>query len=372
MTARASPPPAETSIVLARKNSGEAQATRTNQPPVIDGDLSDPVWSQAIPFDDFTQQIPDEGKPPSQRTEVRILYDHRAIYFGIRCFDSDPATIVANLTRRDRDTFSDTIWLDIDTRGDHRSAFHFEVNAAGVQRDGIRTGDRPDLGAIDWQWDALWESAVQRDSKGWTAEIAIPLSELRYESGGPVTWRMEIRRFNGRRSEMDQWIFIPLLEFSEMFKYGPMVGLNELPSLHRFRLTPFVVERVRNRRSPPELLLARGIDSTTRVGLDVSYGVTSNLALQATLLRDFGQVEADEGAAESAPFYPTCHPSDGSMPERHAGYLCLAIMGCAPSNRRRAPRRGACEFRRGRSRWRPKVATKTVDLVSRHRLNERQ
>ena len=272
----------------------EAVATRTSQPPVIDGDLSDPVWSRAIPFADFTQQVPDEGQPPSQRTEVRILYDDRAIYFGIRCFDSDPPTIVANLTRRDRDTFSDTIWLDIDTRGDHRSAFHFEVNAAGVQRDGIRTGDRPDLGAIDWEWDAIWQSAVQRDSQGWTAELAIPLSELRYESGHPVTWRMEIRRFIGRRSETDQWIFIPLLEFSEMFKYGPLVGFSELPSLHALRLTPFVAERVRSRRSPPELMLPRGIDSTTIAGLDISYGITSNLALQATLLPDFGQVEADE------------------------------------------------------------------------------
>src|SRR6516162_940202 len=205
-----------------------AVATRTLRPPKIDGNLSDPVWAQAVPFTDFTQQDPDEGQKPSQKTEVRILYDDRAIYFGIRCFDSDPPTIVANLTRRDRDTFSDTIWLDIDTRGDHRSAFHFEVNAAGVQRDGIRTGDRPDLGAIDWEWDAIWQSAVQRDSQGWTAEIAIPLSELRYESGLPVTWRMEIRRFIGRRSETDQWIFIPLLEFSEMFKYGPLVGFSEL------------------------------------------------------------------------------------------------------------------------------------------------
>src|SRR5713226_1022575 len=118
-----------------------AVATRTSQSPTIDGNLSDPVWAQAVPITDFTQQAPDEGEKPSQRTEVRILYDDQAIYFGIRCFDTDPKTIVANMTRRDRDSFSDAIWLDIDTHGDHQSAYHFELSAAGVQRDGIRTGD---------------------------------------------------------------------------------------------------------------------------------------------------------------------------------------------------------------------------------------
>ncbi len=181
-----------------------AVATRTRQPPTIDGDLSDPVWAQTVPIEDFTQQSPDEGHPPSQRTEVRILYDDQAIYFGIRCFDRYPAAIVAKLTRRDRDSFSDNISLDLDTRGDHRSAWHFEVSAAGVQRDGIRTGDDPDAGGIDWEWDATWQSAAGRDSRGWTVEIAIPLAELRYEAASTVPWRMQIRRFIARRSETDQ------------------------------------------------------------------------------------------------------------------------------------------------------------------------
>src|SRR5713101_3461356 len=185
-----------TSVQLAAFGSSEqvAVATRTSRPPTIDGNLADPVWAQAVPVTDFTQQAPDEGEKPSQKTEVRILYDNQAIYFGVRCLDSDPKTIVANMTRRDRDSFSDAIWLDIDTRGDHRSAWHFEVSAAGIQRDGIRTGDDPDAN-INWDWDATWDSAVRRDSEGWTAEIAIPLRELRYRAASNLAWRMEIRRF---------------------------------------------------------------------------------------------------------------------------------------------------------------------------------
>src|SRR5713101_7298079 len=281
-------------VIAANSQEKVAIATRTRQPPQIDGDLSDPVWAQTVSIGDFSQQSPDEGEPPTQRTEVRILYDDLAIYFGIRCFDTDPAAIVAKLTRRDRDSFSDNIWLDLDTGGDHRSAWHFEVSASGVQRDGIRTGDDPESGGIAWEWDATWQSAVGRDAQGWTVEIAIPLAELRYEAASTVSWRMQIRRFIARRSETDQWIFISRLEFGEMLKYGPIVGLLDLPSAHHLRLLPFVVGRVRDRSSLAELQLPQGIDSKISAGLDARYGITSNLTLNATVLPDFGQVEADQ------------------------------------------------------------------------------
>jgi hypothetical protein len=270
-----------------------AVATRTSRPPTIDGNLADPVWARAVPFTEFTQQSPDEGEKPSQRTEVRILYDNQAIYFGVRCFDTDPKTIVATSTRRDRESFSDAIWLDLDTRGDGRSAWHFEVSAAGVQRDGIRTGDDPD-NQINWDWDATWDAAVRRDSEGWTAEIAIPLSQLRYNAASNVAWRMEIRRFIARRSEIDQWIYISRLDYGEMLRYAPLVGLSDLPLSHAWHLAPFVVARGRNRSSPAELQLPQGIDSTLSGGLDARYNITPNLTLTATVLPDFGQVEADQ------------------------------------------------------------------------------
>jgi len=270
-----------------------AVATRTSRPPKIDGNLSDPVWARAVPFTDFTQQDPDEGQKPSQKTEVRILYDDRAIYFGIRCFDTDPTTIVATSTRRDRDAYSDAIWLDLDTRGDGRSAWHFEVSAAGVQRDGIRMGDDPNLN-MNWDWDATWDSAVRRDSEGWTAEIAIPLGELRYNAASNVPWRMEIRRFVARRSEIDQWIYISRLDAGEMLKYGPIIGLSDLPSSHAWHLMPFILGRARERSSPAALQLPQGMDSSLRAGLDARYNITPNLTLTATVLPDFGQVEADQ------------------------------------------------------------------------------
>src|SRR5262245_17989435 len=270
-----------------------AVATRTSRTPTIDGNLSDPVWVHAVAFTDFTQQAPDEGGNPSQKTEVRILYDDHAIYFGIRCFDTDPKTIVATSTRRDRDAFSDAIWLDLDTRGDGRSAWHFEVSAASVQRDGIRTGDDPE-NQINWDWDATWHSAVRRDSEGWAAEIAIPLGQLRYKVASNVPWRMEIRRFIARRSEIDQWIYIPRLDYGEMLRYGRLVGLSDLPSSHAWHLAPFVVGQARNRSSPAELQLPQGMDSKLSAGLDARYNITPNLTFTATVLPDFGQVEADQ------------------------------------------------------------------------------
>src|SRR5437868_6097134 len=124
--------------------------------------------------------------------------------------------------------------------------------------------------------------------------MALPLGELRYKAANKDAWRMEIRRFIARRSEIDQWIYISRLESGEMLRYGQLVGLSDLPSSHAWHLAPFVVARARHRSSPPELQLPQGTDSTLSGGLDARYNIASNLTLAATLLPDFGQVEADQ------------------------------------------------------------------------------
>ena len=135
-----------------------ARVTRVSEPPKIDGLATDPAWGGIRPLSPFTQQTPDEGAPPSQMTTVRIAYDDSALYFLVRAEDSaGRAGIVANLTRRDRDAASDAIIIDLDTRGTHTGAFHFEVSAAGVQRDALRTGDD----SLNFDWDTVWNAAVR-------------------------------------------------------------------------------------------------------------------------------------------------------------------------------------------------------------------
>ena len=226
---------------------GLAVAVRVTRPPVIDGDLSDPAWLEAPPLAPFTQVTPDEGKPPSEPTEVRITYDDRALYFAFRCPDSAGLEgITRNLTRRDRDANSDAVIIDLDTRGTHTGAFHFELSAAGVQRDALRTGDD----ALNFNWDALWSSAVTVDATGWTAEVAIPFSALRFPAGDRPDFRMQIRRRIARHSEVDLWVFVPREAHGELQRYGRLEGLAGLQPTPGILLVPFIAGTVSHQTAP--------------------------------------------------------------------------------------------------------------------------
>jgi hypothetical protein len=274
-----------------------AHAERASAAPVIDGDLSDVAWLQAHSISGFTQRFPNEAAAPTGRTDVRILYDDHALYFAFHCLDPEPTGVVARLTRRDYDSASDGVIIDLDTRGDHVRAFHFEVNAAGVQRDAIRTGDS----AISYDWNAVWESAVRQTADGWTAEIAIPFSALRYEHAPRAQWLMQIKRYVSRLNETDQWIFVPQTE-NEMLRYGVLSGLDRLPEVHGVVLNPFVTGRVRLRNAPAVLAVPRGLDGLATAGIDGQVGLTSSLSLQATVLPDFAQVEADPAVLNLSTF----------------------------------------------------------------------
>src|SRR5262245_46871510 len=140
MTALAALALAAGAVLGAGSEGGRAvRAVRTPRPPEIDGTLAPREWDAAPPFEDWTQQLPAEGAPPTEGSALRVRYDDRALYLAFRLLDRSPRDIVARLTRRDRDVGSDSVLLDLDSRGDRQSAFHFEVSAAGVQRDAIRT-----------------------------------------------------------------------------------------------------------------------------------------------------------------------------------------------------------------------------------------
>ena len=162
-TAAASPPvaPAVTAVRLVRA-------------PAVDGRLDDPDWALATPVTAFLQIDPDEGAAASESTEVRVLYDADAVYVGARLFDSKPRRIVSRLARRDASTHSDEFRLFLDSYHDHRTAFEFIVNPAGVKKDVLLGGDGE---FSDDSWDPVWQAATAMDSLGWTVEIRIPFSQ---------------------------------------------------------------------------------------------------------------------------------------------------------------------------------------------------
>jgi hypothetical protein len=169
-----------------------AVATRTSQAPRIDGTLDDPVWQTAEVVSDFRQREPLETFPATEKTEVRILYDARRVYFGIHCFDQTPSAIVATQLRRDLTMdLDDNFAIMIDPTLGHRNGYIFQVNPLGTQRDGeIVEEQAPPQGdsIVDASWDGLWMSAAKITSDGWTATVAIPFSTLNFRGGAEVNW----------------------------------------------------------------------------------------------------------------------------------------------------------------------------------------
>src|SRR5260370_40983607 len=138
-------------------------AARVRKSPSIDGKSGERQRLTATVFDKFAQSFSNEGAPPSERTEVRVLYDDDNLYVGIVCYDSQPERILRQLGRRDQIPASDTVGIAIDSSHDHREAFAFTVNAAGVLQDSLWFQDdqnNPD-------WDAVWEAAVSEPPDGW-------------------------------------------------------------------------------------------------------------------------------------------------------------------------------------------------------------
>jgi hypothetical protein len=261
-------------------------AIRTDKRPEIDGKLDDAVWQKAWIETNFTQNFPDENTAPTERTEVRVLYDDEAVYVGIRCFDQHPNEIIARLTRRDRDIESDKVTVDISSKHDHASAYHFEVNAAGRQLDGTRSNDTD----FSTDWDGLWYSAVTRDNLGWTAELAIPLGALRYE-GDTTAFGFQVRRYVQRRSEVDEWSYIPRTAQGEVSYYGELEGLTGLNAKRLLQIVPYDSRSLTLRRNQPPL---DGNTTGGNFGADLKLGLTPALTLDATINPDFGTVEVDQ------------------------------------------------------------------------------
>jgi hypothetical protein len=265
---------------------------RATSPPKIDGDLSDPVWSLAVPTTAFTQKFPVERAAPSERTTLRVLYDDDAIYIA---FDLEQKTvpIVQRMARRDREVESDSVTVAIDSRALGKTAFEFTVNAAGVLRDGIRSNDSNNEGErYSPSWDENWDARTVVRSDGWSAEIRIPLRILRFSSGNVQNWGFQARRYTSMLQEMDEWSLVPRNVASEVSMYGRLQDLRVRPRAD-LELRPFVLGRLR-RRDKTDVTLDSGYSPAASAGLDLRWHLTPDLTLDGTVNPDFTQVEGDE------------------------------------------------------------------------------
>ena len=251
----------------------------------IDGVFDEDAWASAEVATDFTQFRPEEGEPATQRTEVRVLIGPDAVYVGATMYDSDPDGIRTTLGRRDQPD-GDFFLVGIDSYGDARTAFEFAVSASGVQFDAINTG-----GNEDESWDAVWTSATRVTAEGWTAELEIPLSQLRF-TGEEETWGVNFVRMVRRLEEQSFWV--PLTrerENSFLEDFARLEGVEGVRPRRVVQALPYSLARTN--RSEAVTPGAARYDVGSELGADVKLGLASNLILDLTLNPDFGQVEAD-------------------------------------------------------------------------------
>jgi hypothetical protein len=279
----------------------EIRAARLQGSIVVDGRLNESSWASTEPATDFTQTDPAEGQPATERTEVRVLIGVDALYIGARLHDREPHRIKAALARRDDDVEADEFDVYLDTFHDHLSGVRFRVTPGGAILDGI-LGSSAQGSEEDDSWDPVWESATQVDSLGWTAEIRLPLSQLRYSSTADGTWGIQLYRKILRKGEEDWFAFVPKSEVGGVSRYAHLVGLGPLQAQRRLELAPYLLARGSYEPAPAGDPFQSGDEYHGSAGLDLKYGLTSDLTLNATVNPDFGQVEVDPAVVNLSVF----------------------------------------------------------------------
>jgi hypothetical protein len=276
----------------------------------VDGQLNEPAWAQAEPASGFIQTDPIEGEPATEKTEVRVLIGTDALYIGARLYDRGPGRVKAVLARRDDDVESDEFDVYLDTFHDHLSGVRFRITPGGAILDGI-LGSSAQGSDEDYSWDPVWESATQVDSLGWTAELRIPLSQLRYNSTANGIWGIQLYRKILRKGEEDWFSFVPKSEFGGVSRYAHLVGLGKLQPQRRLEMAPYLLARAAYQPTVAGDPFRSGHDYNGSAGLDLKYGLTSDLTLSATVNPDFGQVEVDPAVVNLSAFetfYPEKRP----------------------------------------------------------------
>ena len=288
-----------------------ARAYRLAAPLQFDGLVDEPLWKSIQPAAGFTQQNPDEGRPATEETAVRVGYDDNNLYFGIICFDSQPENIVITQNRRDAELDdTDSVLILLDTFNDDQNAFIFgtsptgiefdaEVSKAGQRRGGggspARAGgsggaQRGGASAFNLNWDGVWEVRSQITKRGWESEIVIPFRTLRYRPGPNQVWGLNIARNLRRRNEMSFWAPVSrAFRFTQIELAGELYDF-EARAHRNIKLLPYVLGGFSQNYELSEDRTAWQRD----VGLDVKYSVTPGLTLDLTFNTDFAQVEVDD------------------------------------------------------------------------------
>ncbi len=287
----------EETVPPAEPEKHHATAYRTYQSIEIDGELTEPDWQKATPIRQLIQFEPEEGVPMTEPTEVRMLYDDTHIYFGFVCTEPKPATLIANKMRRDTMLWdNDNVFVLLDTYNDRRSGFFFRVNPLGARED-VAIMDSGD--SRNENWNAVWNCKAKINADHWTAEIAIPFSQLRFKDEETMEWGLNIGRTIQKNQEEGTWAPVPAA-YNWLARYrtthlGTLSGLSGISQGRNIEFLPYLLPGVQQAEN-------EDIDAVLDLGADAKIRVTSNLTADLTVNTDFAQVEADQEQANLTRF----------------------------------------------------------------------
>lgn len=265
------------------------KANYTTEDITVDGFLNESAWETADAITDFTQRELHEGEKPTEKTRVRLLYNDDNLYVGVWCYDSNPNEIIASGLERD---FS--YWLDdnfeiiLDTYLDKRNGYLFITNPNGARFDALVTDEG---NGINTNWNGIWDVRSTITNEGWFAEIIIPFTTLRFYNNDIQIWGVNFERNIRRKREQLLWkAWLRNYELERLSQAGELHGIQNIKNKILIELKPFAVGGIQKGFEPYNF----GNTTTTKIGLDAKYSITSSLTVDATINTDFAQVEADQ------------------------------------------------------------------------------
>lgn len=257
-------------------------ALRINEAIEINGDLSELIWGNAEVATDFIQLEPYNGNNSDYKSVVKILYTDYAIYIGAELYDLYPDSIMKQLSRRDAIGQSDFFGISIDPFKNGLTGYTFIVTPSNVQFDARQSGYE------DSSWDAVWVSKALVNKKGWTVEMEIPYSELRFPKKNVQEWGLNFVRNVQRSREKSFWNYVDASIDGFLRQAGELSGIQDVSPPIRLSFTPYVSGYILDQAG------SNGLDYDLRGGLDLKYGINESYTLDMMLIPDFGQVESDD------------------------------------------------------------------------------
>ncbi len=289
-------------LLTAQQNNKSVNAVRVSDGTiVVDGNLEEIAWKSAIPADNFLQKDPFEFKNPTEKTEVRFLYDSKSFYIGATMYKDKPQETMAILSRRDNAGNAERIIISIDTYKDNITAYTYAVTAAGVRIDYYHSSDNEY--DRDFSFEPVWSARTQIDTNCWTAEFEIPFSQLRFNNIDEQIWGLNINRWNPTNGEDTYWVLIPKNSFGWSSKFGNLSGIKGIVPSARIELLPYLAGNYQsfpqNQYNNP---FYKENDFSARGGVDLKMGIGSSVTIDATINPDFGQVEVDPAVVNLTEF----------------------------------------------------------------------